>query len=339
MNIDHSFKFNLPTGEPMTQRRRLIVAAALSPLAFPSRAQGGHESARILTGFPPGGTVDVVARRVADKLRGGHAKVVLVENKPGAGGRLAVDELRRSANDGSTLLITPAAMITLYPHLYPRLPYGLHDVTPVCSVTSVVFGLGVGPGVPESVTTLKQFLAWAKANPEKASYGSPGAGSPPHYVGALLEKESGVVLTHVPYRGTVPGIQDLLGGQVASFSGPIGDYLPHVKTGKLRVLATSGPKRSRFLPDVPTYTELGFKALEQVEWYGFFLPGKASPEVVQRAESAIRAALSGPEIPDALAQFGLELALNTPAELAKAVKDENAAWAPIVKRVGFVPDQ
>ena len=323
----------------MTRRRHLIVAAALSRLAFPSRAQDGLESARILTGFPPGGTVDVVARHVADKLRGGYAKVVLVENKPGAGGRLAVDELKRSPHDGSTLLITPAAMITLYPHLYPRLPYGLNDVMPVCSATSVVFGLGLGPGVPESVTTLKQFLSWAKANPGKASYGSPGAGSPPHYVGALLEKESGVALTHVPYRGTVPGIQDLLGGQIASFSGPIGDYLPHVKTGKLRVLATSGPKRTRFLPEVPTYTELGFKALEQVEWYGFFLPGKASPEVVQRAASAIRAALSGPEIPEALAQFGLELALNTPADLAKAVKDENTAWAPIVKRVGFVPDQ
>jgi len=322
------------------QRRHLLAVAALSGVAgAPSRAQGVLESARILTGFPPGGTVDVVARRVADKLRGAYAKVVLVENKPGAGGRLAVDELKRSNADGSTLLITPAAMITLYPHLYPRLPYGLQDVTPVCGATSVVFGLGVGPGVPESVTTLKQFLAWAKANPEKASYGSPGAGSPPHYVGALLDKESGVALAHVPYRGTVPGIQDLLGGQVASFSGPIGDYLPHVKAGKLRVLATSGPKRSRFLPDVPTYGELGFKALEQVEWYGFFLPGKAAPEVVQRAAASIRAALSAPEIPDALAQFGLELALTTPSDLAKAMKAEHEAWAPIVKRVGFVPEQ
>jgi tripartite-type tricarboxylate transporter receptor subunit TctC len=322
----------------MLSRRKLIVAAATAPLPLLSRAQA-LDGARILTGFPPGGTVDVVARRVADKLRGAYARVALVENKPGAGGRIAVEELKRSANDGSTLLITPAAMITLYPHLYPRLTYGLNDVTPVCGATNVVFGLGVGPGVPESVTTLRRFLAWAKTNPEKASYGSPGAGSPPHYVGALLEKESGVTLTHVPYRGTVPGIQDLLGGQVASFSGPIGDYLPHVKTGKLRVLATSGPKRSRYLPDVPTYTELGFGALEQVEWYGFFLPGKASAEVVQRAASAIRNALSGPEIPDALAQFGLELALTTPADLARAVKDEHATWAPIVKRVGFVPDQ
>jgi tripartite-type tricarboxylate transporter receptor subunit TctC len=325
----------------MLSRRHLIAVAATAPLPLlsPRSHAQGLDTARILTGFPAGGTVDVVARRVADKLRGGHARVVLVENRPGAGGRLAVDELKRSASDGSTLLITPAAMITLYPHLYPKLAYGIGDVTPVCSATSVVFGLAVGPGVPPSVKSLKDFLAWASANPDKASYGSPGAGSPPHYLGALLEKESGLALTHVPYRGTVPGIQDLLGGQIAAFSGPIGDYLPHVKTGKLRVLVTSGRTRSRFLPDTPTVAEAGFKALEQVEWYGFFLPGKAAPELVHRTAAAIRAALTGPEIPDALAQFGLELALGSPAELAKAVRDETAAWGPIVKRVGFVPDQ
>jgi len=327
----------------MMNRRHLIASAAGSLvgslIGWPALSYAQTpETSRILTGFPPGGTVDVVARRVADKLRGSIAKVTLVENKPGAGGRLAVDELKRSAADGSSLLITPAAMITLYPHLYSKLTYGIDDLTPVCGATSVVFGLGVGPAVPETVKTLKDFLAWTKANPAKANYGSPGAGSPPHFIGALLGKESGVDLNHVPYRGTVPGIQDLLGGQITSFSGPIGDYLPHVKTGKLRVLATSGPKRSRFLPEVPTFTELGFKALEQVEWYGFFLPGKAAPELVQRTAAAISTAMSAPEMSEALAQFGLEVAVTTPAVLAKAVKDENAAWAPIVKRVGFTPE-
>jgi tripartite-type tricarboxylate transporter receptor subunit TctC len=323
----------------MLTRRQLIATTAAPILGWPLFAPAQEiDTARVLTGFPAGGTVDVVARRVADKLRGGYAKVTLVENKPGAGGRLAVEELKRSAADGKTLLITPAAMVTLYPHIYLRLPYGLADVTPVCGATSVVFGLGVGPAVPESVKSLKDFLGWAKANPKAASYGSPGAGSPPHLVGALLEKESGVDLTHVPYRGTVPGIQDLLGGQLTSFSGPIGDYLPHVKTGKLRVLATSGPKRSRFLPDVPTYTELGYKALEQVEWYGFFLPGKAAPELVQRLAAGIRAAMEAPDMADALAQYGLEVAVTTPAELARAVRDENAAWGPVIKRVGFTPE-
>jgi tripartite-type tricarboxylate transporter receptor subunit TctC len=323
----------------MLQRRHLLAAAGGALAAWPLAAGAqALDTARILTGFPPGGTVDAVARRVADKLRGAYAKAAMVDNKPGAGGRLAVDELKRSVPDGATLLITPAAMITLYPHLYSKLAYGLDDVTAVAGATSVVFGLGVGPLVPEGVKTLHDFLAWAKANPAKAAYGSPGAGSPPHYVGALLDKESGIALNHVPYRGTVPGIQDLLGGQIASFSGPIGDYLPHVKSGRLRVLATSGPRRSRFLPDVPTFTELGFKALEQVEWYGFFLPGKAAPGTVQRAANAIRAAMAAPEMAEGLAQFGLEVAFTPTADLAKAVKDEHAAWAPVVKRVGFNPE-
>jgi tripartite-type tricarboxylate transporter receptor subunit TctC len=185
---------------------------------------------------------------------------------------------------------------------------------------------------------LKDYPDWARANPTKAAFGSPGAGSPPHYVGALLEKETGVALTHVPYRGTVPGVQDTLGGQIASFSGPIGDYLPHVKTGRLRVLATTGPTRSRFLPEVPTFTELGLKALEQVEWYGFFLPGKAAPDVVARAASSLRAVLQTPDMAEGLAPFGLEIAAMPTAQLAKAVRDEHAAWAPVVKRVGFTPE-
>lgn len=324
----------------MLDRRTLLGASALALWPLSGRAQAPMpDSARILTGFPAGGTVDAVARRVAERLRGSLAKAVLVDNRAGAGGRLAVDELRRSPADGSTLLVTPAAMVTLYPHLYSKLPYGIDDVTPVCGATSLVFGLGVGPAVPESVQTLKDFLAWAKAHPERANYGSPGAGSPPHFVGALLAKESGVDLNHVPYRGTVPGIQDLLGGQVTAFSGPIGDYLPHVKTGKLRVLASSGPRRSRFLPQVPTYTELGFKALEQVEWYGVFLPGKAAPAVLQRTAELVRGALGGPEMAEALAQYGLEMAITSPAELARAVKEEHLAWGPIVKRVGFTPEQ
>jgi tripartite-type tricarboxylate transporter receptor subunit TctC len=322
----------------MIDRRQFSVATAtLLAFAGSARAQS-LDNARILCGFPAGGTTDAVSRRVADKLRGVHAKTVLVENKPGAGGRLAVEELKRSPADGSSLLLTPASMITLYPHIYTKLAYGIEDVTPVCTAGHLNFGFGVGPAVPESVKTLKDYLDWAKANPASANYGSPGAGSPPHMVGALLAKESGLDLRHVPYRGSAPGIQELIGGQIPAFTSPIGDYLPHLKGGKLRLLATSGAQRSRFAPDVPTYTEQGFKALELSEWYGFFLPAKAAPDLTQRVAAAIKAAVSSPEVVEAFAQLGIEAAANSPAELAAAVKSENAAWGPVVKRVGFTPE-
>jgi tripartite-type tricarboxylate transporter receptor subunit TctC len=319
-------------------RRQFIALAAAGIPGFSFAQQQPIESGRVICGFPAGGTTDAVSRRIADKLRGGYAKVMVVENKPGAGGRIGVEELRRSPPDGSSLLLTPAAMITLYPHIFAKLPYGVDDVTPVCTACRISFAFGVGPAVPESVKNIKDYLAWAKANPTQASYGTPGAGSPPHLLGMLLAKESGVAMSHVPYRGSAPGLQDLLGGQVASMSSPIGDYLPYIKTGKLRVLATSGPKRSAFTPDVATYTEQGFKALEMQEWYGFFLPAKAPADVVNRAATAIRAAVQMPDVAEAFTQLGFEPFANTPAELVKAVKEENAAWGPIVKRVGFTPE-
>ena len=323
------------------QRRQFVAATAATAgmLALPQRALAqALETTRVLCGFPAGGTTDAVSRRVADKLRPGYAKVALVENKPGAGGRLAVEELRRANPDGSSLLLTPAGMVTLYPHIYRSLSYGIDDVTPVSTACMVSFGFGVGPQVPESVKNIKDFLAWAKAHPTLANYGSPGAGSPPHFIGALLAKDSGIDLRHVPYRGSAPGIQDLLGGQVAAFTSPVGDYLPHLKGGKLRLLATSATTRTRFTPDVATYAEQGYKDLSFTEWYGFFLPPKAAPDVVQRAAAAIRAAVAAPEVVEAFAQLGLEAQSNSPAEMAKAVREENAAWAPVIKKVGFTPE-
>lgn len=323
----------------MLNRRQVAATLGLTLLGVQeARSQTALPNAKVLCGFPAGGTTDAVSRRVAERLQGSYAGVAIVENKPGAGGRLAVEELKRSPNDGSVLLLTPAAMITLYPHLYRKLPYRADEFTPVCTACQVVFGFGVGPAVPASVKTIKDYLAWAKATPSGASYGSPGAGSPPHFLGALLGKESGVDLNHVPYRGSAPGIQDLLGGQLPAMTSPLGDYLPHLKGGKLRLLATSGVARSRFAPDVPTYAEQGFKDLTMSEWYGFILPGGASAEVVHRAATAIRGAIATPAVVEAFAQLGLEAGANTSAELVKAVRDENAAWGPVVQRVGFKPE-
>jgi tripartite-type tricarboxylate transporter receptor subunit TctC len=325
-------------------RRHFIAGTAagtgLSALGWPLWAQAqAIETVKVLCGYPAGGTTDAVSRRVAEKLQsGGYAKVALVDNKAGASGRLAIEEVKRSPADGSVLLLTPASAISLFPHIYNKLSYRIEDVAPVSTACRIAFGLGVGPAVPASVKNLKDFLAWAKANVEQANYGSPGAGTPPHFLGALLGKESGVDLRHVPYRGSAPGIQDLLGGQVTAMSSPIGDYLPHLKEGKLRLLATSGPTRSRFVPDVPTYAEQGFKNLVMNEYYEFFLPGKTSAEVVRRAADAVKAAVASPDVVEAFAKLGLEAMANTPAELAQLIKAENAQWGPIVKQVGFKPE-
>jgi len=325
----------------MLNRRQFVTATGVVTLGWPAIASSAQpiEAAKVLVGFPAGGTTDAVSRRVAEKLQsGGYAKVALVDNKAGAGGRIVVEELKRSPADGSTMLLTPTGIITLYPHIYSKLAYRIEDVTPISTGCRVVFGFGVGPAVPESVKNLKDYLAWAKAHPDGASYGSPGAGTPPHFLGALLAKESGIELRHVPYRGSAPGIQDLLGGQVAAMTSPIGDYLPYLKSGKLRLLATSGTARSKFTPDVQTYAEQGFKNLTMSEWYAFFLPAKASPDVVQRASAAIRAAVASPDVIEAFAQLGFEAGASTPAELAKIVKDDNTSWGPIVKKVGFTPE-
>jgi tripartite-type tricarboxylate transporter receptor subunit TctC len=188
----------------MQSRRRFLAATALGlccPLAL--RAQG-LDTARIIVGFPPGGTTDVMARKVADKLRGGYARTVIVENRPGAGGQLGVVALKDAPADGSALLLTPSSMLTIYPHTYRSLQYRLEDVAPVSLAMYTHHVLSVGPAVPESVRNLKEFFAWTKANPDKAVYGSPGAGSMPHLIGVLAGKASGTELRHVAYRGSAP---------------------------------------------------------------------------------------------------------------------------------------
>lgn len=322
-------------------RRRFtqLAACALAPVAAmpAARAQNSLELARIISGFPPGGTIDVLARRVADKLRGNYAASVVVENKPGAAGQIGVITLKDANPDGSALLLTPSSMLSIYPYTYPKLQYRLDDVAPVSVGAYINHGLAVGPGVPATVKTLKDFLAWAKANGAQANFGSPGAGSMPHMIGILLGKFTGVELRHIPYRGTVPGVQDLLGGQIASFCGPIGDYLPHVKTGKLRVLAISGKNRSPFLPEAPTLRELG-QPLTVREWYGFFLPGKAKPEVIRRASAYLQPALAQPDLIEYGKQFGLEIQSSSAPALADLLTADAEEWRRLIKQVGFTAE-
>lgn len=327
----------------MQHRRQFLHtfggAAALGALAPLSAFAQAIEQVKIMYGFPAGSAGDSVARRVAEKIAGTpYAKGAFVENKPGAGGRIAVETLKNSPADGSVLTLAPVSALSVYPYIYRKLAYKPEDVTQV-SIGAIMFhGLAVGPAVPAEVKTLKDFLAWARANPGQASYGSPGAGSMPHLLGALLGLRSGVELKHVPYRGTVPSITDLVGGQIAAAMNPSGDYLQYMKNGRVRVLATSGKKRSPYLPDVPTFTELGYPDVTSEEWFGFYAPAKTPAATIASANAAITAALKDKSVIDSLALVGLVAHGSSAQEMAADQKAEYDRWGPLVKQIGFTAE-
>ncbi len=321
------------------QRRHFLAASGALALTGLARAQGLPENARIFAGFAAGGTVDVTARRIADRLRDVVAQSVVVENRTGAGGQIALSALKTATPDGLTVAVTPMSMLGIYPNTYKKLPDDpVADFAPVSLAVRFDFGLAVGTQVPASVRTLKDFIAWCKANPTQANFGSPAAGSVPHFVAELFSRAAGLDLKHVPYRGTQPAIVDAMGGQVAAVSGPIGEFLQHLPTGKVRLLATSGEKRSRFTPEVPTYAEQGFKDIVFDEWFGVFAPGKTPAAAVAKLSEALRKVLAAPEVVDSLAQMGLEAKGSTPADLAALLKRDTERWAPLIKTIGFSAD-
>ncbi|RRH86537.1 twin-arginine translocation pathway signal protein [Variovorax beijingensis] len=328
----------------MTNRRQFVQAlggaaalGALHPLAALAQAV---QQAKIYYGFPAGSAGDSVARRVAEKLGDTpYSKInAVVENKPGAGGRIALDTLKGSPADGSVLCLAQASALSTYPHIYTKLSYGLADFAPVSIGAVMTHGLAVGPVVPASVKTLKDYIAWAKANPGQASYGSPGAGSTPHFLGALLGLNTGTDLRHVPYRGSLPAINDVVGGQIASSMTPVGDYLPFAKAGKLRVLATSGAQRAAYLPDVPTFTEQGFPEIVADEWFGFFAPAKTPAAVIAAASTAIQAALKDKAVAEGLLSVGLIAHGSSPEDMKKSLQSEYERWGPLVKKIGFTAE-
>jgi tripartite-type tricarboxylate transporter receptor subunit TctC len=264
---------------------------------------------------------------------------VIVENRTGAGGQIAIQAIKAMPPDGTNILQTPMSMLGIYPHIYKKLPYDpLKDVIPVSLACVFDFGFAVGPAVPSTITTVPQFLAWAKQNPEGAAFGSPAAGSVPHFIGVLVGRSAGVDLRHIPYRGTQPAILEMVGGQLPAVSGPIGEFLPHIAGGKCRVLASTGAARSKFAPTVPTMAEQGLKDIVFSEWFGLYLPAGASTDVVQRLNAALRPALASSEIVDGLAVMGLEATSSTPNELDQRLRADLATWGPIVKSIGFTAD-
>jgi tripartite-type tricarboxylate transporter receptor subunit TctC len=315
------------------------ASALLGSIGSHAWAQAQIESIKIVTGFTPGGTSDTICRRVAEKLAPGYAKNAFVENKTGAGGQIAVQTVKAAPPDGNTVLQTPMSMLGIYPHIYRKLSYDpFTDVIPVTLGCTFDFGFAVGPMVPAEVRTIQDFLAWCKANPDKANFGSPAAGSTPHFIGALLGKWANIDLRHVAFRGTQPAILDMIGGQIAAVSGPIGEFTQHVAAGKCRLLAASGAKRSPFAPNTPTLVEQGLRDFVYDEWFGFFVPARTPNDVVTRLNTALRAALAAPETVNGLAAMGLEAQSSTPAELAQRLRRDHDRWGPLVKQIGFTAE-
>jgi len=236
-------------------------------------------------------------------------------------------------------LLTPYSMMVIYPHTYRTLSYDpFKDFAPVAMASVLSFGLAVGPMVPATVKTVKDFVAWCKANPDRADYASPAAGSSPHFLGAQLSLNTGVAMQHVPYRGSVPGIADLIGGQIASMFTPHGDFLANYRGGKLRILAISGKARSAFTPEIPTFTEQGFPELTIEEWFGFYAPAKTPANVVAAANAAINVALKDKSVIEGMGMQGLTPVGGSSEDMAKEMRRLHQYWGPIVKRVGFTAD-
>lgn len=327
----------------MTSRRNLLAgsAAGLFWTSFGATrgvlAQTFSKASRIVVGFSPGGAPDVVARLLAERLKDTYAPTVFVDNKPGAGGRIAVEAVKKSEGDGATMLVTPNPMITIYPHVYRNLAYDpLRDLKPVTSLCSYPLVLTVGPGVPTQVKTLRDLVQWAKVTPGGASFGTPAAGSTLHFIGLVLGRAAGIELTHVPYKGGAEVMQDLLGGRIPLAITPAAPVVPHIRAGKVRALATTSIARSSVLPDVPSFKESGYPGLEMNDWIGLFVPSTVPAETIDRLNGAARVALQSDRAKETFASLMMEPGGESPADCANRVKAEYVMWGPIVKASGFV---
>ena len=313
-------------------KRRQFTALAAATLAVPV-AMAQDRTTRIWVGFPPGGSADVIARLLAERLRVSLGQNVLVENKPGAAGRLVLGELKRMAPDGQNLVLSPSGAMVIAPWLYPALPYDpIKDFTPVSRLVTFDFAITAGPGAPAG--DLKAVLAWLKANPDKANYATSGAGTVPHFAGLLLSQAVGVPLTHVAYRGGAPAAQDLIGGQIPLMVDTASETIEHHKAGKVRILAVTGEQRSRALPEVPTLKESGINMAADA-FFGLYGPPGMPADVVTRIDRAVAEAIRAPDVQERIYGFGLVPNHAPSAELAATQSAQLKRWEAPIKASGF----
>lgn len=318
-------------------RRQMLQWAGAVWLATSGLAHAQGNPARLYVGYPPGGLADSLARVLTSLLARTSGLTMIVENKPGASGQLAVKALRQAEPDGQTLLLTTGSVLTLTPHLYRKPAYdSLNDVTPICTVCDQSFALAVAGGSP--IKSVAEFIAWGKAHPTSLSFASPGAGSSPHFLGTMFGRETGLPMNHIAYKGTAPGLQDVAGGQVASTFNPLPTMLEFHRAGRIRILAVTNPKRVASLPNVPTFTELKMPSLEYTEWYGVFAPASTPEAVVARLQAALQKVTASPEMAEAAKRMEVELRFSDAPTLRRQLEVDYKRWAGIVKATGIQLD-
>lgn len=326
------------------QRRELLGALAAGGMAaaLPGAVLAQErkiDNARVTVGFPAGDMADNIARIFSEQIRGKYAENVIVDNKPGAAARVAIQSFIKYRGDGTEALFTPGAMIVLFPHVFQQLPYDpLKDLRPVTKIANAAFGLAVGPGCPAEVKTLADYLAWAKKDPKNASYATSGGGSGIHLTAEYLASLSNTPLNMVAYKGASPAAADLVAGQIPAQMATIPSLIEHARAGKIRFLAISSGERHKLLPNVPTFKEQGFAQLVTDDWFGFFLPASASAAQADSMNRSILNALRDPKVVAQLENMGLIMGPTaTPADFAALVASEYKRWADIAKTVKFQP--
>ena len=291
---------------------------------------------RIVVGFPPGGGIDVVARLLAVPMTQSLGQQVIVDNRPGANGILGTELVAKANPDGHTVFIGTTGNLSLNPIVVKNLPFSMErDFVPVIQTSSVPFLIYVHPKVPAK--TLDELIAHIKANPGKINYYSSGSGSLPHLSGELLNSTAGMKAVHVPYKGSAPGFNDLLGGQIQYGFDAVPIGLPHVKTGRVRAVAATGPKRLSLLPEVPAANET-LKGFEVINWYGVMAPTGTPAAVVNRLYMELAKAMAHPETRDKLIAQGTDPVDSNPRAFAAFMKAETAKWGQAVKAAGITPE-
>lgn len=317
-------------------RRRHFAAAALALAAGATAAQAQDKpTLKILVGFPPGGSADVIARLVGDAIRDDYAAIV-VENRPGAGGRIALVQAKNARPDGQTVIVLPSGPMVLFPHVYRKLDYDpVKDFTPVSLLARFQFGVVSGPA--SGVRDVAGMLAKAKADPGSATYGSPGLGTLPHFMGVLMQQATGVPLTHVPFQGGAPANNALVGGHIGYKFDVVSETAELHRTGKVRIIGVTGAKRDPQVPEVPTLKEQGID-MEATAWFAMYAPAGLPPESLARLERSVMAAVRKPALQERLLKLGYEPVGSSAAELAATQRADLARWERPIKATGVLLD-